>query len=187
MEKEIVCGIDEAGRGALAGPLAVAGVILQKPIEGLDDSKKLTPQKREKLYDMIIKNAKYEIVFTDNLTLDEIGLSLAIKNSILIIQKKLNAKTYIMDGNTNFGIENIKAIVKADSSVYQVSAASILAKVSRDRYMIEMDKEYPKYSFGRHKGYGTKVHVEKIKKYGLSPLHRKSFKVKSLRQPSLFD
>ena len=185
--KESICGIDEAGRGALAGPLAVAGVILQKPIEGLNDSKKLTPKKREELYEQIIKNSKYEIVFTDNFTIDKIGLSLAIKNSILTIQKSLKAQKYIMDGNTNFGLDSVTAVIKADSLIYQVSAASILAKVSRDRYMIKIDNDYPKYLFKKHKGYGTKTHIQMIKEYGLCSLHRKSFKVKSLIQPSLFD
>ncbi len=182
----MLCGIDEAGRGCLAGPLVVAGVILQKPIKGLNDSKILSQKKRELLYPQIVDNSRYKIVFTHNNTIDSIGLSLAIKNSILEILKELNPSQTIMDGNTTFGIENIKAIIKADASIPQVSAASILAKVSRDRYMIEQDEIYPEYEFKKHKGYGTALHIGKIKQYGLSSLHRTSFKIRSLREPTLF-
>ncbi len=182
----MLCGIDEAGRGCLAGPLVVAGVILQKSIMGLNDSKVLSEKKRELLYPQIVQNSQYKIIFTDNKIIDDIGLSLAIKNSILEILKALNPSKTIMDGNTTFGINNIEAIIKADASVAQVSAASILAKVSRDRYMVEQDGIYPEYEFKRHKGYGTALHVRKIEKYGLSPIHRKSFKIKSLREPTLF-
>ena len=182
----MLCGIDEAGRGCLAGPLVVAGVILNKPIKGINDSKILSPKKRELLYTQIIKNSQYKIVFTDNKIIDKIGLSLAIKNSILAILEELNPSKTIMDGNTTFGIENIEAIIKADATVQEVGAASILAKVSRDRYMIEQDEIYPKYGFKQHKGYGTKLHVNKIEQYGLSSLHRKSFKIKSIREPTLF-
>ncbi len=184
MEKTI-CGIDEAGRGALAGPLAVAGVVLLKEIDGLDDSKKLSPKKREELFEKIIKNARYEIVFTDNETIDRIGLSKAIKISILKIKEVLKADVYVMDGKTSFGVDGVEAIVKADSLVKEVSAASILAKVSRDRIMKELDDKYPQYLFKEHKGYGTKKHRELIEKYGMSEIHRKSFKIKSLRYPSL--
>jgi len=177
--------MDEAGRGALAGPLAVAGVILHKDIKGLDDSKKLSPKKREELFEIIKENSSYKIVFTDNETIDKIGLSEAIKRSVKEIQKTLKADIYIMDGKTAFGLENVKAVVRADSLVKEVSAASILAKVARDRIMNDLDREYPLYKFKNHKGYGTKEHVELIKKYGMSEVHRKSFRVKSLRYPSL--
>ena len=182
----MICGIDEAGRGCLAGPLVVAGVIMIGEVKGLDDSKKLSEKKREALYAQIIQNAKYEIVFTDNKTIDEIGLSKALKNAIMIIKEKLPATTTIMDGNTTFGVEGVTAIIKADASVKEVSAASILAKVSRDRYIVEQDANYPEYGFAKHKGYGTKHHVEMIAKHGHCPLHRKSFKVKSLEQGKLF-
>jgi len=182
---EKICGIDEAGRGALAGPLAVAGVILHKDIKGLDDSKKLSPKKREELFEIIKENSSYKIVFTDNETIDKIGLSEAIKRSIKKIQKVLKADLYIMDGKTSFGLENVKAVVKADSFIKEVSAASILAKVSRDKVMDGLDKEYPFYNFKNHKGYGTQEHIEVIKKYGMSRVHRKSFKIKSLKYPSL--
>ncbi len=182
----MLCGIDEAGRGCLAGPLVVAGVILKKPIKGLNDSKILSEKQREILYPQIVENSYYKIVFTDNQTIDNIGLSLAIKNSILEILKELNPSKTIMDGNTTFGIQNIEAIIKADATIAEVSAASILAKVNRDRYMIEQDAIYPEYEFKKHKGYGTALHISKIKEHGLSLLHRKSFKIKSLREPTLF-
>ncbi len=181
----MLCGIDEAGRGCLAGPLVVAGVIMIDTIEGLNDSKLLSEKKREILYEKIIQSTRYEIVFTDNETIDEIGLSKAIKNSIIQIMKKLSPSETIMDGNTTFGVANVKAIIKADATVAEVSAASILAKVSRDRYIVAQDSNFPEYGFAKHKGYGTKHHVAMIEKYGLCPLHRQSFKIKSL-QPSLF-
>ncbi len=181
-----LCGIDEAGRGPLAGPLVVAGVILKKNIDGLNDSKKLTQKKREFLFDQIKKNSFYHIVFTDNKTLDDIGLSLALKNSITQIMETLNTKNYLMDGNTSFGIENLEHKIKADETIVEVSAASILAKVSRDRFMCDISNQYPEYNFEKHKGYGTKAHVQAMKEFGLCDLHRVSFKVKSLEQPTLF-
>jgi ribonuclease HII len=174
-----LCGIDEAGRGPLAGPLVVAGVVLNKDIKGLNDSKKLTPKKREELFDIIKQNSFYHIVFTDNKTLDKIGLSKALKKSILEIMDNLEAKIYLMDGNTSFGIENLKHKIKADATIKEVSASSILAKVSRDRFMCEIASKYPEYNFAQHKGYGTKAHIEAIKKFGYSLLHRISFKLKN--------
>jgi len=183
----VLCGIDEAGRGPLAGPLVVAGVVLKSVVEGLNDSKKLTEKKRENLFDEIICNSYNHIVFTSNDKLDEIGLSLAIKNSILEIMQKINAKIYLIDGNTSFGITHLQHQIKADTTIPQVSAASILAKVSRDRFMCDIAHKYPKYNFEKHKGYGTKAHIQSIKKYGYSNIHRKSFKIKAFEeQPSLF-
>ncbi len=181
-----LCGIDEAGRGPLAGPLVVAGVVLKKDICGLNDSKKLTEKKREALFDTIKENSFYHIVFVSNIALDEIGLSKALKNSITEIMKNLDAKTYLMDGNTSFGIENLEHKIKADATIKEVSAASILAKVSRDRFVCEVALKYHEYNFEKHKGYGTKAHVEAIKKFGYSDFHRKSFKIKSLEQSNLF-
>lgn len=174
------CGIDEAGRGPLAGPLVVAGVILKNNINGLNDSKKLSEKKREKLYEEIINNSYYHIVFTDCKTLDKDGLSLCLKNSILEIMNKLNADDFLMDGNTSFGIETLKHEIKADAKYPEVSAASILAKVSRDRYMIDISSKYPNYNFEKHKGYGTKAHIEAIQKFGRSEEHRYSFKTKGI-------
>jgi ribonuclease HII len=175
-----ICGIDEAGRGPWAGPLVVAGVIFKEnnKIDGLTDSKKLTPKKREILYDKIVENSFYHIVFVDNTTIDEIGLSKSIQNSLKQIMNNLKADRYIFDGNTTFNIDNITAIIKADLSIAEVSAASILAKVSRDRYMQKKSLEYPNYQFDKHKGYITKLHKELVLKYGLSNLHRQSYKVK---------
>ena len=181
-----LCGIDEAGRGSLAGPLVVAGVVLKTHIKGLDDSKKLSPKKREELFPLIQKNALYKIVFTDNKTIDKIGLSCALKNSIQEIKNHFSNYKILMDGNTNFGVKGVEWMIKADAKVPEVSAASILAKVSRDRYMIKIAKKFPEYGFERHKGYGTKEHISMIQKYGYTNIHRKSFYIKKLRQNSLF-
>ncbi len=180
----MICGIDEAGRGCLAGPLVVAGVILKKNILGLADSKKLSQKRREALFEEIMQNSYSEIVFTDNKTIDKIGLSCSIKNSIIKIKSKLKAKQTIMDGNTTFGVDGVKAIIKADDKIAEVSAASILAKVSRDCYIIEQALKYPLYRFEKHKGYGTKLHRELIKEHGYCELHRLSFKIKSISKNS---
>ena len=180
MEK--LCGIDEAGRGPIAGPLVVSGVILLKNIVGLNDSKVLSEKKREKLFDEIKEKSKYHIVFTSAKIIDEKGLSFCLKNSITEIMANLKdyCNEFLMDGNTNFGISNLSYKIKADASIPQVSAASILAKVSRDRYMNEIAFLYSNYNFEKHKGYGTKAHVEAIKKYGRSDEHRFTFKLKAL-------
>jgi len=179
-----ICGIDEAGRGPMAGPLVMAGVVLKKNIEGLNDSKKLTPKKREALFEEIKANSIYKIVEVDNKIIDEKGLSFAIKFCLDEIIKSIEAKRYIFDGNSKFGFD-IETMIKGDSKVAQISAASILAKVTRDRYMIEIVKKYPEYGFEKHKGYITKAHIEAVKKYGYSEIHRKSYKIKAL-QKSLF-
>ncbi len=176
----MLCGIDEAGRGCLAGSLAVAGVILENNIKGLTDSKKVSPKKRELLYEEIIKNARYKIILTDSKTIDQIGLSQAIKESIIKIVKELNPTKTIMDGNTTFGISNIESMIKADDKILEVSAASILAKVSRDRLILKLSKNYPQYQFEKHKGYGTKLHIAMIKEHGRCELHRYSFKIKGI-------
>ena len=178
----MLCGIDEAGRGPLAGPLVVAGVILKEEIIGLNDSKQLSEKKREKLFDEIKEKSYHHIVFSSAKLIDEIGLSLCLKNSILEIMEKLkeNCDEFLMDGNTSFGITTLQHKIKADESVKEVSAASILAKVSRDRYMDEISPNYVNYNFEKHKGYGTKAHVDAIKKYGRSDEHRVTFKLKAL-------
>jgi ribonuclease HII len=184
-----LCGIDEAGRGPIAGPMAVAGVVFKSEVEGLNDSKVLSEKKREALFDIIKENTYYHIVFTDAKTIDEKGLSACIKNSIKEIMENLEAQTYLMDGNTAFGISNLTYKIKADATVPEVSAASILAKVSRDRLMCELASSYPQYNFEKHKGYGTKAHVEAIKEHGYCDIHRRSFKLKALEnlnQESLF-
>jgi len=180
-----ICGIDEAGRGPLAGPLVVAGVVFEKRVYKLDDSKKLTPAMRQKLYEKIVQAARYEIVIIDSDTIDRLGISACITQALRQILSKLPADRYIFDGNSKFGVEKIEPIIKADQSIKEVMAASILAKVTRDRIMCEFDIKFPEYGFCKHKGYGTKEHIEAIRKYGLSPIHRKTFRPKAL-QPTLF-
>lgn len=177
-----LCGIDEAGRGPIAGPMTVAGVVFKNNVDGLNDSKKLTEKKREALFDVIKENSYYHIVFTDASVIDEKGLSACIKNSIVEIMENIKAQNYLMDGNTAFGISNLTYKIKADATVPEVSAASILAKVSRDRHMYKLAPSYPNYNFEKHKGYGTKAHVEAIKKHGYSDIHRRSFKLKALEE-----
>ena len=177
-----LCGIDEAGRGPLAGPLVVAGVILEKDILGLNDSKVLSEKKREKLFDEIKEKSKYHIVFKSAKEIDDFGISFCLKSSILEIMEQLQefSNNFLMDGNTNFGIENLQKEIKADAKYARVSAASILAKVSRDRFMDEISPLYANYNFHKHKGYGTKAHIEAIREFGRSDIHRFSFKLKAL-------
>jgi ribonuclease HII len=178
----MLCGIDEAGRGPIAGPLVVAGAILLEEITGLNDSKVLSEKKREKLFEEIIIKSKYHIVFSSAKQIDEKGLSFCLKNSIMEIMEilKNDCNSFLMDGNTTFKIADLKCLIKADATVQEVSAASILAKVSRDNYMYEISGKYPNYDFEKHKGYGTKAHIEKIKEFGKSDEHRISFKLKAL-------
>ena len=185
-EQNPLCGIDEAGRGPLAGSLVMAGVILRNPIEGLMDSKKLTEKKREALYPLVIENSDYHIVSFSAQEVDELGISKCLQKGLQIIQKHLPDVDYLFDGNSTFGVDNITTMVKADDKIAQVSAASILAKVTRDREMIEMAKKYPKYGFEKHKGYGTKAHIEAIVKYDRCKVHRKTFRVKGVDEPTLF-
>lgn len=175
-----LCGIDEAGRGPLAGDLVMAGCILESEIDGLNDSKKLTAKKREFLFEQIIKNSKYHIVKFSPKQIDENGISWCLKEGLESIIKNLKVDNYLFDGNTNFGVKNIATMVKADGKIAQVSAASIIAKVTHDRDIIKESKLYPQYQFEKHKGYGTALHIDMIKKYGYSPIHRRSYKIKAL-------
>jgi len=181
-----LCGIDEAGRGPLAGSLVMAGVILKKPVAGLMDSKKLTQKKREMLFPLIVDNADYYIVSFSAQQIDEMGISKCLQEGLRSIQAQFPEAVYLFDGNSTFGIDNIMTMVKADEKVSEVSAASILAKVTRDREMIEAARKYPKYGFEKHKGYGTKAHIEVLAKYGRCEVHRKTFRVKGLDIPTLF-
>jgi ribonuclease HII len=183
--KTILCGIDEAGRGPLAGDLVIAGCVLRENINGLNDSKKLTQKKREFLYEQIISHATYHIVKFSAQTIDADGISKCLKNGLVEIMQNIQADEYLFDGNTTFGVENLDTMIKADGKVAQVSAASILAKVTHDRDILKVAKEYPEYQFHKHKGYGTKLHIEMIQKYGYCPIHRRSYKVKAL-EASLF-
>ena len=181
-----LCGIDEAGRGPLAGSLVMAGVVLTGNVEGLMDSKKLTEKKREALYPQVIANSRYHIVSFSAEQVDELGISKCLHNGLLSIQEHLQGCDYLFDGNSTFGVDNITTMVKADDKIVEVSAASILAKVTRDREIVEQAKIYPEYGFERHKGYGTKAHMEALVKYDRCPIHRKTFRVKGLDDPVLF-
>ena len=175
-----LCGIDEAGRGPLAGDLVIAGVVLHHQLEGLMDSKKLTEKKRELLFDVIIKNASFHIVSFSPQQIDSDGLSVCLNRGLESIKENLEAEIYLFDGNQTFGVLGINTLVKADTKVAEVSAASILAKVTHDRAIIKASKEFPLYGFEKHKGYGTKAHILAIQKHGYCKIHRRSFKVKQL-------
>ncbi|MGM9522046.1 MAG: ribonuclease HII [Oscillospiraceae bacterium] len=177
----VVAGVDEAGRGPLAGPVYAAAVILPGGLEipGLDDSKKLSPAKRERLFDIITSSAvSYGIGTATHEEIDDINILnatyLAMNRAIANLHPMPNM--CIIDGNRSNGIcyQNI-CVVGGDGKSASVAAASVIAKVSRDRFMLEMAKEYPEYGFEKHKGYGTKLHYERLRQYGPSPIHRKTF------------
>lgn len=177
----LVAGVDEAGRGPLAGPVCAAAVILPPnlEIEGLNDSKKLSPKKRDALYDVIVKSAvSYGIAFASEKEIDELNILNATYLAMNRAIEKLSAvpDICIIDGNRSEGISyNNICVVGGDGKSASVAAASILAKVTRDRLMEKLDGEYPEYCFGKHKGYGTKLHYEKIREFGPSPIHRMTF------------
>jgi ribonuclease HII len=180
-----LCGIDEAGRGPLAGDLVMAGCILREHVEGLNDSKKLSEKKRESLYGKITPHAAYHIVKFSAQMIDEKGISHCLTQGLQEIMQNLEADEYLFDGNSNYGVKGLQTMIKADGKIAEVSAASILAKVTHDRDILELAKEYPQYQFEKHKGYGTKLHIEMIQKYGYCPIHRRSYKIKAL-EPRLF-
>ena len=178
----IICGVDEAGRGPLAGPVCAAAVILPEDtvIEGLDDSKKLSEKKRERLYDEITKKATAYCVAYG--TLEEIESVNILEATFIAMNRAIDGLKgkpdfAIIDGNrVPKGIKiPCATLVKGDSKSMSVAAASILAKVTRDRLMLTYDEKYPQYNFKKHKGYGTKEHTELLKQYGPSPIHRLSF------------
>jgi ribonuclease HII len=158
----------------------MAGVVLTGDVQGLMDSKKLTEKKREALYPLIIENSDYHIVSFSAAEVDELGISKCLHNGLQSIQKYLPNVDYLFDGNSTFGVDNITTMVKADTKVAEVSAASILAKVTHDREIVKMAEVYPEYGFEKHKGYGTKAHMEALVKYGRCEIHRKTFRVKGL-------
>ena len=176
-----VCGCDEAGRGPLCGPVVAAAVILPLgiEIEGLNDSKKLTEKKREKLFDVIKEKAvAYAIAEATPEEIDDINIlnasMLAMRRAVEALSVK--ADFALIDGNCSRGFEiPTETVVKGDAVSYSIAAASILAKVTRDRGCIELDKQYPEYGIAKHKGYPTKDHMEAVRLYGPSPIHRKSF------------
>ncbi len=175
-----ICGIDEAGRGPIAGDMVFAGCILHKNIEGLDDSKKLTAKKRERFYEQIIQNSTYHIVKISPAQIDKDGISSCISFALKQIKQNIPSSRDIFDGNSSFGVSDIEHLIKADMLIKEVSAASILAKVEHDRDIIKLAKLYPLYELEKHKGYATKRHIELVKKYGYSDIHRKSYKLKAL-------
>lgn len=176
-----ICGVDEAGRGPLAGPVYAAAVILPKGLEiaGLNDSKKLTEAKRNALFDEITQKAiAYSIAFS---TVEEIETLNILGATMLAMNRAIEGLSVkpelaLIDGNRNKDINlNSRCVIKGDSLCADIAAASVLAKVSRDRYMLEMAKKYPEYHFEKHKGYGTKLHYEALREHGPSELHRPSF------------
>lgn len=176
-----MCGVDEAGRGPLAGPVFAAAVILPRDYthDVLNDSKKLSEKKREQVYDDIIRDAvSFCVAQASEEEIDKINILnatfLAMKRAILGLSVK--ADFAYIDGN---GLPKIQiaqqCIIKGDAKCMSIAAASILSKVSRDKYMLELSYDYPKYQFEKHKGYGTKLHYEMIDEYGISPVHRRTF------------
>ena len=174
-----IAGIDEAGRGPLAGPVTAACVImpLDSAIPYVNDSKKLSEKRREILFEEIIKSALYvDICSIPPETIDEINILNATRIAMEGAAEKCSAELFLVDYIEGLKLPGkIEAIVKGDAKSYNIACAGIVAKVSRDRYMRDMDKLCPEYGFARHKGYGTKAHIEAIKKYGPSPIHRRSF------------
>lgn len=182
---DLVCGCDEAGAGPLAGRVYAAAVILPRElaIEGLNDSKKLTPKKRDRLYDVIVERAEaYSVAWVEAQEIDETDILSARMNAMqrAIDGLKVRPDFALIDGNRDHGKQGAvttphATVVKGDSLSASIAAASILAKVSRDRYMEEMAAEYPQYAFEQHKGYPTKLHYEKLRQYGPCPIHRRTF------------
>ena len=188
LESGIVCGIDEAGRGPLAGDVYAAAVVFDDDvfIEGLDDSKKLSEKKREELFDEIISKAKAYCIATASV--EEIDSYNILQATFLAMKRSyeglnMNIDLALVDGNRVPPLDcGVKTVVKGDSVSASIAAASILAKVSRDRYMKELAEKYPQYEFEKHKGYGTKLHYEMLDKYGISEVHRLSFLKKYIKE-----
>lgn len=177
-----IAGIDEAGRGPLAGPVVVASVIMPKDsfIEGVNDSKKVSEKKRELLYDKITKEAiSWSVGIVDQKRIDEINILNATKEGLTQCVQELSAKPdlILVDALTHIQTCGIpyESLIKGDAKCYSIAAASIIAKVTRDRIMKQWDEIYPQYGFAKHKGYGTAAHIAAIREFGLCPLHRRSF------------
>ena len=177
-----ICGIDEAGRGPLAGPVVVASVIMpaNSMIEGVNDSKKISEKKREKIYEQILEEAiSYGVAIIGQDEIDEINILNATKKGLTISLQELTEKPDLIVVDALSGIDTMgipyESIIKGDAKCYSISAASILAKVTRDRIMREWDKVYPEYGFEKHKGYGTAAHIAAIREHGICPIHRISF------------
>ena len=179
---EYICGIDEAGRGPLAGPVVVASVIMPKDsfIEGVNDSKKVSEKKREKLYDLITKEAvAWGVGIMDQTEIDDINILNATKKALTLSLEELEVKPNLILVDALNKIDTLgipyMSIIKGDAKSYSIAAASIIAKVTRDRIMKEWNEIFPQYGFEKHKGYGTAAHIAAIKENGLCPIHRKSF------------
>lgn len=175
-----ICGIDEAGRGPLCGPVSVCAVImpLDEMIDGINDSKKVSEKKREMLYDVIKQKAiAYKCVMLDNNVIDEINILEATKRAMreAVMGLGVEPDLVLVDAVKLALPYETRPIIKGDATSYAIASASIIAKVERDRVMAEYDKAYPEYGFIKNKGYGTKAHIEAIKKYGPTPVHRKTF------------
>lgn len=177
-----ICGIDEAGRGPLAGPVVVGAVILPKDsfIEGVNDSKKISEKKREMLFEKIIKESiAWSVGIIDQKLIDKVNILNATKLGLTEAISKIEKKPELLiidalDNVDTLGI-NYKSIIKGDAKCYSIAAASIIAKVTRDRIMRQWDEVYPEYGFAKNKGYGTKQHIQAINEFGICSLHRKSF------------
>lgn len=181
--KKVIAGCDEVGRGPLAGPVVTCAIVMplkkELIIKGVTDSKKLTPKKRQALYEQIVEIAlDYEVEFVDEKIIDDINILEATKLGMARSIKKLKIHPDIVltDNVKDLDVKYAyHPITKGDLYSYSIACASIVAKVIRDNFMIELDKKYPKYGFASHKGYGTKQHIEAIKKYGDTPVHRQTF------------
>lgn len=178
---ENICGVDEAGRGPLCGPVVAAAVILPKNeiIEGVNDSKKLTEKKREVLFDVIKEKAvAVGVGISDVEVIEEVNILNATKLAMrqAIENLEVNPDYVLIDGNQGIDISiSFETVVSGDARSESIAAASIIAKVTRDRMLVEYDKKYPEYGFAKHKGYGTKAHIAAIKEHGLTHIHRPSF------------
>lgn len=176
-----ICGVDEAGRGPLCGPVVAAAVILPKDIciEGVNDSKKLSEKKREKLYDDIMARAlAVGVGISDVDVIEKVNILNATKLAMIqaINDLQITPDYVIVDGNQKIDITiPLDTVIKGDAKSESIACASIIAKVTRDRMLIKYDEKYPEYGFSKHKGYGTKLHIEAIKEYGITPIHRPSF------------
>jgi ribonuclease HII len=195
--KKFICGVDEAGRGPLAGPVVAAAVIFERDvyIKGVYDSKQVLPPVREELYQKIMESAlAVGIGICDNNKVDEINIlnATTLAMDIAISELKMNPHFIIVDGNHFTKAETghkLKAmdVIGGDEKSFSIAAASIIAKVTRDRIMAEFENTYPQFRFSKHKGYSTPEHVEEIGMHGLTEIHRKSFRIKALEQQELFE